>query len=552
MTILETALRRADQDPEGIALWFYGKGHVTTVSHRDLIQGARRYQAALASRGVKRGDIVILLLDHSLDQYFGFVGAMLLGAIPSFMPPLTSKQIPALYWSSHAALFQRIQPRALIIGDSRAEQLRTHIPDSAFAVVTPSIAAGETEITWPPVDASDDDIALLQHSSGTTQLKKGVQLTHRAILSQVTSYSGVLGISSQDRIASWLPLYHDMGLIACFVMPLVLGLPVASLDPFEWVVAPDLLLRAIETHRCTLTWMPNFAFHHLVRTRRPEARHDVSSIRAWIDCSEPCRAATFDLFAATFADCGVMPDRLQVCYAMAETVFAVSQTRIGRAVSRLRVNSDSLRTQGAVAVQSASEPATDLLSAGAVLPGLTTYIVDDGGQELPPGHIGEIAVAGDFLFSGYDRLPEQTTRKLRNGTYYTNDRGFKFNDELYVLGRVDDLIIINGRNFYCHEIEHVVSGVPGVKPGRAVAFPIDDPGAGTQAGVVVAELDAPGRPDTMLARQIKQTVLSECDLILRDVVLVPPNWIVKTTSGKISRTQNQRKYLSQGHAGGRQ
>jgi acyl-CoA synthetase (AMP-forming)/AMP-acid ligase II len=546
MTVFEAALRRADHDPDGIALWFYAKGHLTAVSHRELIKGARRYQAVLAGHGVARGDIVILLLDHSLDQYFGFIGAMLLGAIPSFMPPLTGKQIPALYWSSHAALFQRIQPRAIIISEARAAQLHTNIPGGGFALITPDMAARATEAS-PDVEVPDDDgVALLQHSSGTTQLKKGVQLTHRAILAQVKSYSGALGIDAADRIASWLPLYHDMGLIACFMMPLVLGLPVASLDPFEWVVAPGLLLRAIETHRCTFTWMPNFAFHHLVRTRRPEIRHDLSSMRAWIDCSEPCRAATFDLFASTFADCGVTPDRLQVCYAMAETVFAVSQTPVGHAVPRLRVDADSLRQEGPVGVRTAGEPGMDLLSAGPTLSGLMTRIVDEGGRELPPGHVGEIAVAGDFLFAGYYRLPEQTTRKLRDGMYFTNDRGFKWQDALSVLGRIDDLMIINGRNFHCHEVEQIVSGVPGIKAGRAVAFPVDDSAAGTQAAVVVAEIDTDGDPAPKLARNIKEAVFSQCDLTLRDVALVTPGWIVKTTSGKISRIENRAKYLSRG------
>lgn len=544
LTILAPALQRAEDDPDGIALWVHARGRVTAVSNRELILAARRYASVLRRAGVGRGDIVILMLDHSVDQYTGFIGAMLVGAIPSFMPPLTKKQSPTLYWAAHAALFERITPRALIIADERVAQLRSHIAATALAVITPDDAAVAAPDLGAPIGAAPDDVAFLQHSSGTTQLKKGVQLSHRAILAQVAAYGAALHVMPADRIASWLPLYHDMGLIACFIAPLVLGVPVASLDPFEWVVAPDLLLRAIAEHRCTLTWMPNFAFHHLARLRRSEVYYDLESMRAWIDCSEPCRPATFDLFAESFADCGVTADRLQVCYAMAETVFAVSQTPIGRPVNRLRVDPACLRSAQQVSPRPPDMPGTDLLSAGRILPGLRVSILSDNGVPLPDGHVGEIAVSGDFLFEGYFRLPERTAERLVGGWYRTADQGFLWNGDLYVLGRLDDLIIVNGRNFYCHELEHIASAIPGIKPGRAAAFPVDDAAGGTQAAVVVAECDDPHGPESRaLKRRLKEEILSRCDLTVREAALVPAGWIVKTTSGKVSRVENRAKYL---------
>ena len=547
-TVFGPVLDRSVRRPDEPAFWFLSKGAARTVTNLELITGARRYGAALKRAGVGRGDIVLLLLDHSVDQYFGFLGAMLLGAVPSFMPPLSSKQIPELYWAAHAALFDRIRPRALVIDAARVQQLEACIPTRGFTVVTPDVAAAASPEHCPsPVDAHPADLALLQHSSGTTKLKKGVQLSHRAILAQVEAYQERLQLGAHDRIASWLPLYHDMGLIACFITPLVLGIPVAALDPFEWVVAPDLLLRAIAEYRCTLAWLPNFAFHHLVRTRRPDSRHDLSSIRAWIDCSEPCRAETFDLFASTFRESGVTPDRLQVCYAMAETVFAVSQTRQGEPVRRLRVDPGSLRSEQRIAVRGAGEEGLELLSAGRVLPGLDVRILDSNGTALPAGAVGEIAISGEFLFSGYYRLPEETARKMQDGVYRTNDQGFLWGDELYVLGRLDDLIIVNGRNFYCHEVEHLVSSIPGVRAGRVAAFGVPDTVAGTQAAVVVAECDeSQGGRAAALKRRIKEAVLSQCDLTLREAALVPPGWVVKTTSGKVSRLENRAKYLSGG------
>jgi fatty-acyl-CoA synthase len=542
--IYGSALNRAEQRPDELAFQLLGKNEAI-ITNRRLIEGARRYASLFKHRGIGPGDIVVLMLDHCADQYFSFLGAMLIGAIPTFMPPLTSKQIPALYWSAHAKLFDRIKPAGVVSAPHRLTEFRTHIPTD-IASITPEEAAGERclPLDEKPTDASD--LAFLQHSSGTTQLKKGVQLTHRAVLAQAEAYGRALKITGDDRVVSWLPLYHDMGLIACFMLPLIVGIPVISIDPFEWVMAPDLLMRAIEDHRCTLTWLPNFAFHHLVRTRLLASKYDLTSMRAWIDCSEPCYARSFDLFIQTYGDCGVTPERLQVCYAMAETVFAVSQTTIGQPTRRLRVDATALRNKKEIIPVPADVAGLELLSAGHVLQNLAVQIVDDGRKPVPSGHVGEIVVSGEMVSMGYYQLPQRTAEKFKNGAYYTGDRGFIWNDELYVLGRQDDLIILNGRNFYCHELEYVVSTVPPLKPGRAVAFSVDDDLAGTQAAVVVVEGDGLTDADERnVKRQIREALLSQCDLTIREVTIVPPGWIVKTTSGKISRTENRAKYLKQ-------
>jgi fatty-acyl-CoA synthase len=542
--LVEPLLRFTAERPNDVALWFVAHGQTTPVTYRELFEGACRYASALQAKGIKSRDVVILLLDHSIDQYCGFIGAMLLGAVPSFMPPLTSKQKPGLYWAAHATLFARIQPTALIISAVRAKELRRFIPTADFAVLTVEECAKCMMALVRRESLALDGIAFLQHSSGTTQLKRGVELSHRAVLAQISAYSGVLEIVQTDCIASWLPLYHDMGLIACFIMPIVLGLPVVTINPFEWVGEPDILLKAVEQHRCTLTWMPNFAFNHLVRTRRPEVRYDLSSMRAWINCSEPCRAATFDRFVDCFADCGVTDDRLQVCYAMAETVFAVSQTDLARPVRRLRVDAACLSPSARVIERASNEKSVELLSCGEMLPGVEIAIIDEQSEALPELHVGEIAVSASFLFSAYHRLPDRTAAKLHDGIYRTGDLGFLWHDQLQVIGRVDDLIIVNGRNCFCHEIEDIVAFTPGVRPGRAVAFAIEDAGGGSQVAVVVCESElGDGRGTLDLKRMIKESVFTQCDLTIHEVLFVPPGWIIKTTSGKLSRAANRRKYL---------
>jgi fatty-acyl-CoA synthase len=543
LTLFGPALRRAREQPNGVAFQLLGR-HAATVSNLGLIEGASRYRSLLERRRIGRGHIVVLMLEHGADQYFGFIGALLVGAIPTFMPPLTSKQNPELYWSAHATLFARLKPAGLIVSAAHCEDLGAHIVTAGIEVMTPEDAADEPVSVSPAPSVDVDDLALLQHSSGTTQLKNGVELTHRAVLAQIRTYAAALQITSSDRIATWLPLYHDMGLMACFMMPLVLGVPVVALDPFEWVMAPDSLLRAIEDHRCTLTWLPNFAFHHLARTRQAET-YDLTSVRAWIDCSEPCRPYTFDLFADTFADCGVTRERLQVCYAMAETVFAVSQTRPGRVVSRLHVDEAALRERNQVMASALHGPGLDVLSAGHVLPGLQVQILAGDGQPLPCGRVGEITVSGAFVASGYCRLPKRTAEKFKDDVYRTGDRGFFWCNELYVLGRQDEVMIINGRNFHCHEVEQIVSAIPQIKPGRVVVFSVEDRVAGTDAAIMIAECQEPGDIGaTTLKRRIRQALLSHCGLILRDVVLAPPGLIIKTTSGKISRVENRVQYLA--------
>src|SRR5258708_2485543 len=230
---------------------------------------------------------------------------------------------------------------AILTYRDNAESLRANIANQPLPILLPEQAAAMPR-DFEAVSAQLDDIAFIQHSSGTTGLKKGVQLSYGAVAAQISSYAEALGFADSGCIASWLPLYHDMGLIACFVLPLMLGLPVVALDAFEWVNRPALLFEAIEEHRCTHVWLPNFAFHHLCRTVDPAQGYALGGVKAFIDCSEPCKPETFDLFVETFGSCGVARAQLQCCYAMAETVFAVTQTTLGRKAQEYQADLDAL------------------------------------------------------------------------------------------------------------------------------------------------------------------------------------------------------------------
>ncbi|WP_175414880.1 AMP-binding protein [Nibricoccus aquaticus] len=537
-------LSRFASDPQRLFCRFLQGGRETELTYADLWHSSQRYARFYRQSGLQPGEVVLIVLPHSTDLFASFMGAMLAGVIPSFMPPRTDKQEQGLYWSSHQKLFARIGAGALLTTREYETLIHENIPGLSLRLLAiEDVAQVSSSVPVPIPPITDESVALLQHSSGTTGLKKGVALSHRAILRQIEVYSSALRLDpSKDVIASWLPLYHDMGLIACFLTPLVTGTPVVMLDPFEWVAAPRLLLDAIQKYRATLCWQPNFAFQHLCRTVRPAPTLDLSSMRAWIDCSEPCRAETLEAFTLKFSAYGVRRENFHVCYAMAETVFAVTQTALARPPGVLAVCSEKLRTARSIELVATDKQHQRFLSNGAVLPGLQLRIVDEAGDVLPENRVGEIALAGDYLFSGYYHLPEETARKLRGGWYHTGDLGFIHEGELYVTGRTNDLIIVHGRNYYAHDIEHLVSQVEGVHPGRVVALGLYRAAVGSEEIVIVAETTA---QTSALSDSIKQTLLNQAGLLPYDVALVAAGWLVKTTSGKISRAENLLKYQRQ-------
>jgi fatty-acyl-CoA synthase len=544
-TIPRRLERWAKSKPHETFCTFLSEGRAENITFLELYERSFRYAQHYARLGVRPGDVIIIILKHTPHLFYGFLGAMLAGAVPSFMPFPTPKQRPELYWADHEALFARIKPRAILTYEQNAREVVTILPGFSIPLIVAAdeIVADEPDAPVPPLphEAGPDELACLQHSSGTTNLKKGVMLTHREILDHVDSYSRALAFGPGDSIASWLPLYHDMGFVACFMGSVVGGTRLVALDPFEWTIRPHLLFDAIDTYRTTFCWLPNFAFSHLVNTARRASHWDLSSIRAFVNCSEPCKAQTFERFLDRFAPCGVTAERLQVCYAMAENVFGVTQTALDRPVRVVRLDAEAFARNHAVpAVE--GRPAVSVVSCGAPIDGVALKIVH-GEREEPPGRIGEIHVSSPFLFAGYHELPELTSRKLQNGWYATGDMGFILDGELYVTGRIDDMIIVNGRNYYSHELEAVVNAVEGVLPGRNIAIGVEDERTDATTVVVLAEI-APAADAARIARDVLHLISETTGLAVHAVVPLARGELVKTTSGKISRNKNKQLFLA--------
>ncbi|MBY0320966.1 MAG: AMP-binding protein [Reyranella sp.] len=542
---LSAVLGHFKAKPDEIFCRFLRGGQVEELRWRDIEGSAAAFVGAYRALDLPAGALILIFLRHVPQLYGSFLGAMLGGFRPSFMPCSSPKQDPRLYWSSHSTLFERIRPAVVVADRATLDEMQTNGLDLSRSrlVAIEDVVPAQPAWSIP----GEGDIGLLQHSSGTTGLKKGVALSYRAIAAQLDSYAASLEVQDNDVIVSWLPLYHDMGLIACFMLPVYRGIPVVHLDPFEWLARPGSLFDCITRWRGTLAWLPNFAFEYLAAMAgRDAAKYQLSTMRAFINCSETCRPESFDRFAAAFAASGLAVEALQCCYAMAETVYAVTQTRIGRSPRRIWCRRESLERGCHVDVGSKGEGYRELVECGGPIAGLTVGIVDQDRKPLPDGQVGEIAVSGDFLFSNYNEEPERTRGQLRDGLFFTRDLGFVQDGAVYVLGRIDDLIIVNGRNIYAHEIEDLMGKIGGLKPGRSVAVPLLDERNGTQGLVVIAEkLPDTTRSEAELRTEVLNRIFSVVNVMPKSVHLVDEGWLVKTTSGKISREMNAKKIASQ-------
>ena len=380
-------------------------------------------------------------------------------------------------------------------------------------------------------------------------MQKGVALSHQAVLNQVSTYADVLHIDPKtDVLVSWLPLYHDMGLIAGFLMPILYGLPLVLMSPFDWVRAPYRLMQAISQYKGTLVWLPNFAYNFCATKIRP--RHmegvDLSSWRLVTNCSEPMRQDSQQLFLEAFQPYGFKASALGTSYAMAENTFAVTQGGVDGPVRMDPVDRDAVQTERIARPAVEGQPVINMVSAGPPIPNTQVKVVDADGNALPERHIGEIALFSNCMLTEYYHRPDETEKAFIDGWYLTGDYGYMADGEVYISGRKKDLIIVGGKNVYPQDLERIAYTIPGVHPGRAVAFGIFSQKMGTEQVVLVAEVDTDDEDEKQrIANDIRQTITQDSAVALRHVHLVEDGWIVKTSSGKTARLANRDKFLEE-------
>jgi fatty-acyl-CoA synthase len=523
-----------------------------TVTFAEFRRRARLLAEVLGDHGVTAGDRVIIIMPQGIPAMATFAGAMMLGAVPAFIAYPNFKVEPSKYRSGLAGVTANLSAKATVIDEGFPDEMLSHVSlgegSKLIRVGDGSGPGGDKGL--PDPGPRGQDLAFIQHSAGTTGLQKGVALAHAAVLRQLEYLVQVLKIdASNDRVYSWLPLYHDMGLIACFMLPMVCHMPVVMQSPLDWVMHPETLLQIISEYRCTLAWLPNFAFQFVPR-RTPQSRwrqYDLSSARALINCSEPVRASSMHEFQNAF---GLKSSALQSSYAMAENVFAVTQSDIDRPSGPARIWADGQQFRKAhriVPVPEGTPDAVSFTSSGQLLPHTEIRIASDSGALLDGGHVGEILIKSTCLFEGYYNRPDLTREAMIDGWYRSGDLGFYLDGELYVVGRKKDLIIVGGENIYPQDIEEIVASHPAIHDGRVIAMGMYNPDSGTEDIIVVAEVERAEllANDVQIEQEVRSLVVAGLGVSVRTIFLQPPGWIVKSTAGKPARSTTREKLLKE-------
>jgi len=544
-------------DRVAVYLQFSGREDLP-LTYDQLLRGSDAFARTLARDGIQAGEVVVLILQHGADLVYAFWGAILHGAIPSIMPFLTEKLSPERYRADLSSLISVTRPAAIVTYPEFEADVRGALQtgDSVRAVILTHQLEEDTTLNLDErggFQRAASDIVLLQHSSGTTGLQKGVALSHQAVFNQLNAYGKALSLNDEDVVVSWLPLYHDMGLIAGFLLPILSAIPVVLMSPFDWVRAPYRLMQSVSAHRGTLTWLPNFAYNFCAQKIRD--RHlegvDLSSWRAIINCSEPVRAESHRAFHEHFNNYGLRLETLQTSYAMAENVFGVTQSPLGSVPVVDEIDRESFMGERVAKSPFDGHPSMKMMSSGHPLENVRVKILDENGNGVPDRVVGEVALQSDCMLTGYYNRPDLTEKSFRDGWYLTGDYGYLHNGELFVSGRKKDMIIVGGKNVYPQDLESLTYEVPGVHAGRSVAFGLFDEAQGTEEVVIIAEVDSEDSTEQQkIADALRLYVTKNSAIALRHVRIVGPKWIVKTSSGKTARSANREKFLKELQANG--
>jgi fatty-acyl-CoA synthase len=546
MTALRTlpeALAEAARTDEGYV--FVAEGIEMRRSFADLRMASLGVARALREAGLRPGDLATLVIDDAEQFLTTLCGASLAGIIPaSLYPPLVASN-PSAYREATARIIRLAGARAVITTSALREQfddLRSSCPsiDVVLSRETLDAPPCETDHT-----ASLDDIALVQFTSGSTAVPKGVVLTHRSLSANIDAINGPAGLrsSATDSALSWLPLYHDMGLIGMALGPLYCGRPAVLLTPQMFVKRPAEWLRAISRHRATVSFAPNFAYALCVRRVKDRDLEglDLSCWRVAGCGGEPIHAPTLAAFAEKFAPVGFRETSFLPCYGLAEHVVAATFAPSGRRPRVEPMPADDVADRRlAVPSDGTPDTAAGLVSCGRPFPGHRLRIVGPDGRELPDRHVGEITLAGPSVMLRYYKQDELTAAALRNGWLHTGDLGYVLDGELFVCGRVKDIIIVNGRKYHPQDLEWGLEDLSGVRRGRIVAFGAPQDG-GPDRVIIVAEPSGTVTSD-LLSDAIRRRIADLCGLSVDEVVLVRNGTVARTTSGKVQRAAIKARY----------
>jgi len=525
-----------------------GDDRATAWTHARLRAEARRAAAGLQGEGVEPGQSVAIMLPTSLEFFASFFGCLIAGAVPvPIYPPTRLAQLgdhmrrqAGVLTSAEARLLVTV-PEAKPLGTLLRGQVPTLKRVATFADLAESGAAPA------PAARRPDDVAFLQYTSGSTGSPKGVILTHANLLANLRAMGRAAGVGAGDVFVSWLPLYHDMGLIGAWLGSLYFALPLVVMSPLDFLARPTRWLWALHRYRGTVSAAPNFAYE-ICATRLDDRDLEGLDLSAWrwaFNGAEPVSAETMERFAARFARHGLDPRTLAPVYGLAECALDLAFPPARRGLVVDRVDRARLARTGTAAPAAADDPQPlRAVACGQPLPGYQIRIADDAGRELPERGVGRVEFQGPSATAGYFRNPE-ATRDLFDGAWLdTGDLGYIAGGELYLTGRAKDMMIRGGQNLYPYELEEAAGNVPGVRKGCVAVFAVPDAQRGSERIVVLAEsreADEAKRAD--IRARINALAAELVGGPADEVVLAPAHTVLKTSSGKIRRAACRELYL---------
>ncbi|HET7874392.1 MAG TPA: AMP-binding protein [Methylomirabilota bacterium] len=548
-TLLEVLDWHARLHPERVHIYLRGEDdREEPITYGQLQDEARAVATGLRAGGLARGDRVALMLRTEAGFFRAFFGILWAGGIPvPLYPPYRPDQIED-YAARQVRILRNAEARVLISFPQAlrvAGLLRSRVPGLRGMVLVDQLARFGGKEVAPHTAAAE--AALIQYTSGSTGAPKGVLLSHSNILANIQAVGQALDIRPDDVAVSWLPLYHDMGLIGCWLGSLYWGVPVVILSPLGFLSRPARWLWALHAHRGTVSAAPNFAFDLCVRkVAEDELRGlDLSSWRLAMNGSEPVSPETMERFTRRFARYGFRADAMCPVYGLAEASVALTVPPLGRPPRVDAVAREPFETRGEAWPAGAEEPAPlRFPSCGCPLPGHEVRLVDEAGRPVGERLQGRIEFRGPSVTGGYFRNPEANRHAFRDGWMDSGDLGYWAQGELFVTGRQKDIIIKAGRNLYPQEVEELVGAIPGVRKGRVAVFGLPDPAIGTERLVVVAESreTEPGGRERLRAAVLDR-VVAALGLPPDTVVIAGPGSVLKTPSGKIRRSAMREAYL---------
>jgi len=522
------------------------------ITYGQLWQGAEQVATGLQHFGLTPGESVLIMLPTGPDYFYSFFGVLLAGGVPvPVYPPGRLKQIEE-HLQRHVAIGANSLARLMITMPEaqRFAQLMHHQVEGLRKVVTVAelTAAARPDRSFHLPALGGSDTAFLQYTSGSTGLPKGVILSHANLLANIRAMGRVLTVTSSDIFVSWLPLYHDMGLIGAWLGSLYYACPLIIMSSLSFIARPIRWLHAIHRYRGTLSAAPNFAYELCLRRIDDQDLQglDLSSWRCAFNGAEAVSPATVERFIERFGRIGFRPESMMPVYGLAESSVGLAFPAIPRPPVIDRISRQGLMNAGIATVAGITERnVLRFVSCGQPLRGHQIRIVDDSGRELPDRHEGHLQFKGPSSTSGYFRNQAQTANLFSGQWLNSGDRAYIADGEVFITGRSKDIIIRAGRNIYPEELEEAIGRIEGVRKGNVAVFGSIDPDSATERLIVLAETRK-RQPDALAALRVAiNTVVNDLAGTPPDeVVLAPPNTVLKTSSGKIRRTASRKIYES--------